>query len=188
MVCIELQHGEKRQQSRAADAPAAVEHQQAAYCRGDIAQSKEFPDVSRSYYYYEIGRKAPCHGAYERIVPPQSQTIEQDKESEHHHEHQVRRSREPQAVDAVEPCEKAVRRVCGRNLERRHTGEQGVGPQCFLSGAFFPLPCFFAVGGSLLHVVLHQHIAFKSVGVEERAGNYGHYGHRYEKAPHLRPA
>ena len=188
MVGGELQHGEEGEHGRAAHVAPAVAQQHAADGGRYVGEGQEFPDVARADDYDKVAREAPGNGAEQRHIPAHAHDVEQYEHAEHHHEQQIARRRQPQAVHVVKPLEQGVRRVARRNLERGHAAEKRVGPQGLFACGLIVHLRFVAVGETLLHVGLAQTRAVEIVGIEESDGDDCHHCHRHKKAPHLRAA
>ncbi len=137
VIGVELHHGEKTQECGSGHISSAVEQYEAGDCGRYVAECHKFPYVSGSYYNDEIARESPGHSAYEGVVPAHTQGIEQDKESEHHHEQEVRWHGQSETIDPVNPVEKTVGRIRRRNLECGHAAEKRIGPQSLFAGGFF---------------------------------------------------
>ena len=136
------------------------------YCGRDVGQRNQLPDVSGRNNDEEIRRKGPDNRAQGRHPYLKVEGSQQNIEAYQQDKHIPGTSRKIQMIQVLYPVQRTAGRVAGRNLIRRHSSEQCVGPAGRLSGLFLKRLGFLARSDTCCCIMLCQDTSFGDCRIE----------------------
>ena len=154
MVWRYLQHRKHSCECAAGKPFAPIGEHDAGYRGRHIGKHAEFPYMSGSYQNEEIRWETVGYGAKKGKIPPLAHGKKQDVEACHHHKHQIGWTGKTKSEHRLQRAYEFRTCIRRRDLKRRHTAKQRVGPARLFAGLLKIGLCLLSVGNALHRVAL----------------------------------